>query len=165
MPTAQELLPWVQIGTGITTAALAAMAYLISREQARYSREKLRLDLYNRRFAIYDLALTFYRALVVYDGKRSPEFESMSIDFAHGVKESQFLFDDSAGVPTRLVSMMAAFGRIAGFKEEGSKLASHPPTFIELNAKVQDDLDRLPFQIGALEETLAPYLDFHKIVA
>jgi hypothetical protein len=78
------------------------------------SREKLRLDLYNRRFDVYLKTLDFWYALSRWKPTDkeilscnlvdSPELSDSQIAFIKASRESQFLFDDSSGMgPQRLI--------------------------------------------------------------
>ncbi len=65
----------------------------------RVARDKLKLDLYDRRFAIYDAALDFY---FLKDGQHAtsdPEtVERIKRKCIKACREAQFLFDRSSGV-------------------------------------------------------------------
>ena len=80
----------VLIPTGAAIAAFLAW---------RVARDKLKLDLYDRRFAIYDAALDYY---FLKDGQHAgsdPEtIERIKRKCIKACREAQFLFDESSGV-------------------------------------------------------------------
>jgi hypothetical protein len=62
------------------TAALVALSVTwyfawhqkkVAKEQAFIAREKLRLDLYNRRFEIFSSIFDFYNAMIFWEGTRA----------------------------------------------------------------------------------------------
>jgi hypothetical protein len=64
-------LPWftlcMQCVTGVTTSVVAVLVWVISRRQAKTASEKLRLDLYDRRFRIYSRTLVYRDSVLALD--------------------------------------------------------------------------------------------------
>lgn len=84
---------WVKaLGIPILAVAVSFATYRSGRSQVRIAREKLRHDLYNRRFAIY---LAFYHLLVAISEKDDVEAELAHAKAARA--ESPFLLDASVG--------------------------------------------------------------------
>src|SRR5216684_1445740 len=81
----------------------------------RTSREKLRLDLYNRRFDIYSRTLDLLHILETWQPseleknsaslQQSPDLEKAQRAFVKASREAQFLFDDASGVHKLLEQM------------------------------------------------------------
>ena len=65
--------------------------------QYRTNKSKLRLDLYGRRFAVYDKTLTLYQAYYSKSSKSEFLQESL-IDFVRAYRESLFLFGRDSDV-------------------------------------------------------------------
>jgi hypothetical protein len=94
------IAPWVDIGLKVVTAAaattVAAYVARISCLQWKNNQEKLRLDLYERRFAIYMHVLDFHRELLRWGD--TEDQKSLEQPFTRAVRESKFLFPESSGV-------------------------------------------------------------------
>jgi hypothetical protein len=65
----------------------------IASGQAEVAKEKLRLDFYDRRIEIFTSALTFYNAIVRWDGEGTPEQQEAQKRFLHAYSVSRFLFN------------------------------------------------------------------------
>ena len=69
----------------------------------RVARDKLKLDLYDRRFAIYDAALDFYFLKDGQHASSDPEtVERIKRKCVRASREARFLFDESSGVAKAL---------------------------------------------------------------
>jgi hypothetical protein len=67
----------------------------IAKEQACIAREKLRLDLYDRRFEIFSSIFDFYNAMISWTG--TLEQEEARARFFRAYQESGFLFTRESG--------------------------------------------------------------------
>ena len=76
--------------------AIAALAALLA---WRVARDKLKLDLYDRRFAIYDAALDYYFLRTGHHTSSDPETrERIERKCIKACREARFLFDERSGV-------------------------------------------------------------------
>jgi hypothetical protein len=67
MPPATQASHWIAFLNAIAPIcgySIAAIALWVASRQSKTSREKLRLDLYDKRFAVYERTLAFYSALL-----------------------------------------------------------------------------------------------------
>jgi hypothetical protein len=106
-----------QLGSIVSLIALTvAMASAYFTGTASWtSREKLRLDLYNRRFDIYSRTLDFYHALSGWiptelekretSLQDSLELRTTQRAFIKASREAGFLFDDDSGIQKLLEQM------------------------------------------------------------
>ncbi len=147
----------------IIPACITAGVALIGYWQFRINKNKLRLDLYNKRFEIYTRTIDFYQILLGYDVAKSSENDLVHKNFIKACRESQFLFKKNSGIYEMLNEMHSKAFKIIGFKEHGKELVDAPDVFMKQNQEMQDALKWLMDIIPKLEEALAPYLDFHKI--
>jgi hypothetical protein len=93
-------IPWIALAVSVVSVCFAGAAWWTSRE-------KLRLDLYNRRFDVYSRTLDFYHALLSWEPTElekaktslldSPELGNTQKSFIKASREAQFLFDDDSG--------------------------------------------------------------------
>src|SRR6185437_1639467 len=84
------------IMTPIATTTIAAAVAIIGLQQWRISREKLRLDLFNRRFDVYMRVLDLYQELLLWKG--TDEQRSLFVPFIKAMRESRFIFPKKSGV-------------------------------------------------------------------
>ena len=150
----------------VTPVLISALVAWIARQQWRTNREKLRLDLYERRFAVYESTLAFYQALIG-GGEPIPSesFSAVQKSFVKSYRESQFLFKPDSGIFALLGEVHSRSFSIIGLKEEGKGLSTHPETFRKVTAEASETLSFLHRAIEKLEHEIAPYLNFHKVLA
>jgi hypothetical protein len=142
------------------------------------SREKLRLDLYNRRFDIYSRALDFYHALTKWTPTElektttslqdSPELEKTQRAFIKASREAQFLFDDKDGVHKRLEQMNSDSMGIIGYRRDiaPKQHTLNPSDRLPSETLFSDCLKRFFFDtLPPLEQEMSKYLDFHALSA
>lgn len=125
------------------------------------SHEKLRLDLYNRRFDIYSRALDFYHSLLT-AGDSDSDLENAQRNFIRASRESRFLFDKASGVHRLLEQMHADASVIIGYRDEAPKFTG--PDLLQYNQKFNESWNRMHAAIPLLEEGMSKYLNFHTIL-
>jgi len=134
-------------------------------QQWRTSRDKLRLDLYNKRFDVYSKTISFYQALCDYraaevDGRLA----SSHIDFIKVKLESQFLFRPDSKIMETLYTLHSEAFNIIGCMDIGGELLNaglHNEFMIMHNDKNQA-FPVFDKAITDLAEKVAPYLNFHE---
>jgi len=149
-----------------TAPAVLISAYVawVAYQQYRTTREKLRLDLYDRRFGVYTAAIDFYHVLSRYDENLQPHQEAHRT-FIKAVRESRFLFGHDNEIVSILEEMHARAARIMGFRQGGEALRfSDPVEFHKLFSNQQGDYLWIGGKEGLLrlESALVPFLDFKK---
>src|SRR5882724_10519497 len=96
MPDQHQLISYV---SAIMSTCIASMALWVAARQSKTNMAKLRLDLYDKRFAIYENTLAFHQALGGTPNSLQTEtFTALHRAFVKSYRESQFLFDDDSGV-------------------------------------------------------------------
>lgn len=144
----------------VTSAAVTFWMAIFTR---RTTVEKIRLDLYDRRFAIYETTLAF-RLLLDSSTKESvktEEFIEARRAFIKSMRESQFLFRPDSGIFERLEQLQAASFDIINAKENQGELLFRELARELLNKSLAATslFDRsIPF----LERRMAPYLNFQE---
>jgi hypothetical protein len=124
--------------------------------------EKLRLDLFNRRFAIFDRIFDFYSAMFRWTG--SDEQKSIQTQFFRSQHEAVFLFSEESGIPALLKSMDEKSRKVIAFKENPEAFKSDPVFFRKLESEVRDIIARtFEEDFLKLKVAIRPYLDFSKI--
>lgn len=158
-------VPWIALAVSGLSVCFAGLAFWTSRE-------KLRLDLYNRRFDVYSRTLDFYHALLGWAPTQSekgtaslqdsPELIATQKAFIKASREAQFLFKDGSGIKTQLEQVHEDSIGIIGLKRDVlPKL--NGPELIPFNEKCDVCWKRFHEAIPSLEGKMSDYLDFHRI--
>lgn len=152
----------MQITIASVTAAIALIVAVISWQQWMVNRERLRLELYDRRFGVYSKVLEFYQALLSWEGT---EKQCDSINpFITAVRESKFLFPDAPA----MMALLREFS-IRGFRttkhdeliDELRRSGDTKEHLLQVAQRRSDDANWILGSLGQLEELIAPYLNFH----
>ena len=127
----------------VTPIIISAAVGFFVWAQAKTAREKLRLDLYNRRLAIYERVVTFYRHNILsvkWENFSQAEVDKMITDLTLATRESRFLFKEGDGV----LALLEKFTE---------------------SVNSTDRVDSLEHLLESIEDKMAPYLNFHSITA
>jgi hypothetical protein len=152
----------------VTPICIAAFVALIVFWQSRINKNKLRLELYNRRFDIYSKALEFFIFLLSYNPNNvsTESCKNLHKDFIKAFRESKFLFDDKSNVYSILKQMNDKAFLIIGFKEQGAELAkADPEEFNKMNERSLEAIQWFSEAISKLEKAMARFLNFHELTA
>jgi hypothetical protein len=146
----------------ITTLLGALVAYVAVRQWLT-ARDKLRLDLYDRRFAIYKVALDFYSKVTMGDWKNDPETDLSSQRFVVALQESLFLFDEEDGIYTMLKEFSDKAFHIIQMKKGNLTAAMiGPELYLKEFQKFSNELAWINENMPLLSGRMAPYLNFHR---
>jgi hypothetical protein len=129
---------------------------------AALQNEKLRLDLYDRRFEIFSSIFDFYEAMTGWEG--TPEQKAARTRFFRAYQESGFLFTQASGIPDILKMLNDEAAKVIGYKENRDSYKSDP-TFSREQFNQVTDIQIRVFDDGLakLKAAMFPYLDFSKI--
>jgi len=147
----------------LATIAVSITVGLVAYSQMRIASAKVKLDLYNKRFAIYAAALDFYLAL----WNEHDSVGKLAPALTRAYRESQFLFAGIDGIYETL-------GRIQqhGFKAkhylEEIRTTETPPHGATGSAYLQrkrrsEELSKYEKELKNLEHQIAQYLAFTSI--
>ncbi len=133
----------------VATVGIAFYVAFIGTLQWYIAKEKLRLDLYNRRFEVYTQAMTFMQESM--DWGRLDENGRMQkrIPFIRSVRESRFLF---AGQPEILSLLEELYNR--SFEGVTAGAACDPDWLLAFNSKLE--VLMLPFLAFGQRSTRTP---------
>ncbi len=150
---------------GIFAIVAAIIAWLAVQRQIRAAQAieatKLRLDLYNRRFQIFESIFDFYDAL--HSWKGTPEQKAAHTKFFRAYQESGFLFNAEVEDVLRRLDVESA--RVIGFKEHSKEFLSGGPEFFSEQFKETNRVLIVEFggALTRLKELMDEYLNFRKI--
>jgi hypothetical protein len=158
-------VPWIALAVSAFSLCFTGLATWTNRE-------KLRLDLYNRRFDVFSRTLDFYHALLGWEPtelekrttslRESEQLRLAQKAFIKASREAQFLFRDDSGIKTELEQIHKDSIGIIGFKRDTLPKLSGPD-IIPFNEKCDACWKRFHESILSLEEKMSKYLDFHRI--
>jgi hypothetical protein len=144
----KEIVDWI---LRLTPVFISISVAIIGFLQYKTNKNKLRLDLYNRRFAVFDRMLVYYKAF--YSSNLMPEkLRDIELDFVRAYRESSFLFGRESSVYKAMTEIKDGFRPLVYDGEEysaSSKIKEKNP-----------DLEKL---MKSLEDALIPWLDFQKM--
>lgn len=157
---------WVDYFLVSTPLLIATFVAYIGYLQHRTNHDKLRLELYQRRFAVYEATLTYFHALSGdSESIGGDSFKAIQRTFIRGYRESQFLFDAKSGIFKLLGEIHTGSFRIIGFKQHGKAVASHPEALVKLSNESMEALNFIGTGVERLETALEQYLDFRRVLA
>ncbi len=163
------LLPLLAFAMSLASLLVAAGAFWTSRE-------KLRLDFYNRRFDIYSRMLDYVYALDGWnptDAERAShalqdcaELERTQRAFVKATREAGFLFKDKSGVHKLLEQVHAdSFGIVHHRRDIAPNSGLAGPDALPLCKEFDKKVERFHASIGALEQAMSMYLVFHAVTS
>jgi hypothetical protein len=157
---------WMAFAVSVVSALIAGGAFWVNRE-------KLRLDLYAKRFDIYTRTVDFWHLFSEWmpstiehkniSLENSPQLKEALASFTKASRESRFLFDNESGIHKLLEQMHTDAIKVIGYKRDMAPHLTGKPEmkdFYDANLVLQQRIDAA---IPLLEEKLAPYLNFHSL--
>ena len=147
--------------SAIGTLSLGVAVASVSRSQWRTNQEKLRLDLYGRRFEIFNRVYDAYDALIGWND--TEEQKAIITQFYRAYRESRFLFPEVSGVYRHLEDFAKHASYITNFKLLREGFQGLPKELAEAGMKRMDHVNWIVNSMPKLEECMAPYLNFHKL--
>lgn len=85
---------WTAYLSALLTPTVAAVGLYLAWRQAATARNKLKFDLFSRRFSVYDAARTFIATVVIKGEAIDDAFNA----FVAGTREARWLFDEPLAV-------------------------------------------------------------------
>jgi len=155
------MIPALKSTEEIATVVIAVYVSFIGTLQWITARQKLRLDLYNRRFDVYLVAFDFMQALMMWSSISIEERRPKRIAFIRAVRESRFLFADNLRIPNLLEEIEKRSFKVTGFVEELSQyMGIMPNETLAAYKEKESGLEWIAGSISQLEMLLVPYLAF-----
>jgi hypothetical protein len=153
-----QLINYLTIGTPIIISFSVA---LISFFQYKINNEKLRLDLYNRRFSVYEKTLKYFLQYFENNSSRDSYLEIKN-DFVHSYRESLFLFGRESEVYQILTNIKDTIGFLYQFNEKFNSDFYDKDEY-KYWSKEKESKQDPTFLMDSLEKSLEKWLNFHNI--
>jgi hypothetical protein len=150
-------------------AAVGVTAYFawhqkrIAEAQASISKEKLRHDLFERRWAVFDSIFDFYEAMISWKG--TPEQIAARTRFFRAYQNSHFLFSPESGVERLLKELNDGANKVIGFKENGADWKDQDRALWLRQFNEVQEIQTVVFENGLtrLKNAMSDYLSFHDV--
>lgn len=139
MESIADTKSWLDYLTAFSPIFISLAVACIALSQLKTNDLKLKLDLYNRRFDIYQKTLKYYLNNIHINKRSESEILNSNYDFTMAYRESTFLFERKSGVHDNLTAIK------------------------DLIANKSTDVRQLENAMLALEQSLLPSLNFRKI--
>lgn len=156
----QELMN-ISFDKDTVTVLLSIATILIALTQAKIANSKARLDLYNKRFAIYSVALEYFQ--VLWEKSDTP-LKVCEANMIKAFRESKFLFKSSDGIYETLEKIKDAGAMATSTKERIEKMEGETPTDGHAIATSRENrsaaLQRFEDNLKILEQQLEKYIRF-----
>jgi hypothetical protein len=158
MSAAQTSHEWFDYICALTPSVVALLVAYIAYRQWRIAQGKLRLDLYNKRFAIFEATLQLYQELV--RCSEETKLESIQTKFITAMIESEFLFASSPDIKNMMQRLHKSAGHIKGHRQVMKETGMPSDNVIEASNQLQRELGALDDTLEAIKESMSPYLSF-----
>jgi hypothetical protein len=159
---ASSSFPWATFVPASIGILIAFLVFIVALRQSLTAKEKLRLDLYNRRFDVYLKAFNYAAELERWDG--SKQQRELAMEFVKAQRESSFLFKQDSGITPLLKEIHDRAIYITHRQEMNASMKEMTPD--ERKNMQQHYFDSLKL-IGTMPERLTnimmPYLYFDNI--
>jgi hypothetical protein len=141
----------------LISGAVAVIVYF----QYKVNKHKFRLDLYNRRFSVYEKSLAYFQSYSSSDST-AELIDSCARDFIHVFRESIFLFGKDSEVYKVQEELKVTLSFLVQFDREFNSESYDNDKYNVWSLRKQSMRD--PHKIMEdLENALLPWLDFKKI--
>lgn len=142
----------------ISTCFIGIITSIIAYSQMKISSAKVKLDLYERRFNVYVVALNYYQVLYL---KSIEEENICKLELVRACRESKFLFNEDDGISEILDTIRNTgeqIGQYVDFAETNGYLNPNNPYKEALYAPTI-----LVKNLEELEEKIKPYIQFENV--
>ena len=102
----------------------------IASDQAKNAREKIRHDLFDRRFKIFESVFDFYNVMISWDG--TPEQIAVKDRYFKGYQASAFLFSKESGVERSLKDFFDDANKVMNFRKNGDNYKEDHALYMRL---------------------------------
>lgn len=155
---------WTAYLSALLTPVIGILGVIIAYQQWRISKNKIKLELYEKRFAVYEATLLFYQNIMVCNAEtiKTYEFNVAHKAFIKASREAQFLFSKGSGIFQLLEKWHNYSFKVIGFKESAKVMVTHPEEFLRMQKECNDALGFFESSLKQLEQSLIPYIHFQK---
>ncbi len=148
----------------VVTGTFAKKQTDIAREQARTAKEKLRHDLFERRWRVFETALDLYYAMISWADVPTPEQVKAKDAFFRAYQQSGFLFSKESGVEDLMKDLNDMANRVTGLKKSLRNVGIDVDERVAWQKEIDDiQTHRFEETFLRLKSAISPYLNFHQL--
>jgi len=137
---------------------ITAVVAFIGWKQHRIEREKVRLSLYEKRYAIYEVTVAFAASAM----NQQANYALQQDAFMAKYREAQFLFRSEDGIYELLETIRHDALFSSAWSEDVLRNSRSPEEFAEIAPKIAQRRNGLAAHVVELEKRIAPYLEFKR---
>lgn len=155
-------LPWLTFGLTLILGGfgwwVANAQKQIANAQKQIASAKVKLDLYNKRFAVYESAVDFYLA---YYHKINTPLSEAETTFIKRYRESQFLFTSEDGVYDTLGEIKEFVSSMSAHRKQMQGRLENINPYV--HKRSNDAADEFESKLKKLEAQMENYLSFKTV--
>lgn len=159
-PAATIIISGVVAAVSVATLCIGYATYKTAHSQMKIASARVRLDLYNKRFNIYVLALEYYQT---YYNKLNGDLRLKGAEFIKHYRESLFLFSEEDGIYETLTNFKNCMGPIEAYRDrvsENSGMLKGGPNADDAHEQCVTAGLKMGEYLSQLEKQMVKYLDF-----
>lgn len=139
---------------------IALFMFVIAYIQMKIASAKIKLELYNKRFAVYESILELYQYVLDWDEEKiKPRMNK----FIKAYRESKFLFDEKDGIYDLISEIHAANGKMQGFHNYLKEERIDSEVRMMLHKGSIEGFDIYSKKLIIFEDKLKKYLEFKSV--
>ncbi len=132
----------------------------IADQQKEIARDKLRLDLFDRRYKAFESIFPYYNAIIGW--RETDKQKEARTNFFMAYHQSRFLFGES--VESIFKELVDAGNKVIGFRENRDLFKDDPELLIKGFKETQNILlNVFDTHLSWLKSAIQPYIDFTKV--
>lgn len=149
--------------TSVATSVIAVSALVLTFRSWQDNRDKIRLDLFDRRFAIYQRVLVLYQQLIVWQD--SDDQKALIPPFIEASREALFIFPRKSGVYEYIQEFWNHTWKIANFREASKPLrdSGMNEEFVKLFNERTEHVNWILASINKLEKLMKDSMSFERL--
>lgn len=138
----------------VSTVIIGLVAAAIAWQQYKVSRDKIKLDLYQKRFQVYQNVVRYFNLITNTPGGMSTgELEKVAYEFFVSTREAQFLFDKRDNIFSTMKELREIFMDYDFARNQNVFTPGAP-------AKKEILMDKIEEKMLVLERAIEPYVSF-----
>jgi len=157
--TSNRLLPLL---LSLGAFALSIMVAIVGYSQLKIASSKIKLDLYNKRFHIYETVLDLYQEVYFWE---EIKIRRLELELIKSLRESKYLFDKEDKIYETILAIKDANAKNTGFHQQKKELPheGNEEVLLLLHKSAVDGRHEFEKHLMTLEGKLEKYLSFNTI--
>ena len=154
---------WFDYASALTPTLIAIFVAFVAYRQWKVARQKLRLDLYNKRFAVFEVTLKLYQESFGETAPSESKYAELHRQFIKAMIEARFLFSGDSGIAELMESFNKSIFIIKGSRSMIKTQGIPPEERLKIYNQFLEEQMQLSNKIEQLERKMKPYLSFEQL--